>query len=212
MKPVKIKGVKFVVNDDGILTAMKNPWFRKDVTIPSVLPNGQQIKSLGAPFCYGKFGKITISDDIDHVNIGAFMGCDADEIVWSSKCELIPPICFVKSKVKKISNIDNVTTIHVCAFAASQIKSIDWPKDCLEIPEACFYASDIEEIRGLENVVRIGEKAFLETNNLKELNLSANSICDVEKTALGGVPREKVTFPYYSDSDYEDAFKIPNDD
>lgn len=123
--------VVFVVDPVGTLGLIKNFGDRVDVYIPSVLPDGTQIKAIAADFCCGLFGTITISDDIAEINEAAFRSAKVREVVWPAACTEIPNICFFMSDVRRIHNLNRITSIgsyaFLSAFALNEIDLSDAP-------------------------------------------------------------------------------------
>ena len=200
------KGVIFEISS-GLLMGIYNPFpFKKDIFIPSALPNGPTIDALGPQFVRGGFKTITISDDITQIHDEAFGDSDIREVVWPAGCYTIPKFCFAGSKITKITNIGHVSKIEAFAFGESGIKEIDWPSGIKTIPWGCFYNSKLESIANIQSVTIIEDEGFYGAENLK-INLSDCDISSLGVSCLSGVPRDNVHLPYYLPCHFGEAFE-----
>lgn len=160
MGSIEKGNIEFVV-ESGVLVKMI-PMVNEtiDAYIPKKLSDDVEIYAIGKHFCKGRYGKITIDNDITKIGQEAFYYCFAEEIVWSNGCNIIPERCFKDSIIGRISNIDNVEIIEQRAFDTSSIKELDWPSSCDVIPRYCFNNSMLEHISGINNVKSIYDSAF----------------------------------------------------
>lgn len=126
IKVNKTQCVGFKVNSKGVLKRIVNFGDRVDVNIPSVLPDGTQIKAIDTEFCCGLFGRVTISDDIAEIRKEAFGHAKVHEVVWPAACTKVPELCFFMSGVRKIHNLNRIIDIEDYAFwGADELKEVD---------------------------------------------------------------------------------------
>lgn len=154
-------GVKYTVDmTNNYLHMMENVGELCDAFIPHVLEPGVIIDTIDGEFCRGRFGKITISDEISNIRPYAFYGAVIEEIVWPASHTSIPLECFQESTLGTVSNIDNVTHIGTSAFAGCAIKKLVWPSKCFEIPQKCFINGRVSDLTNVGHVSSIGDEAF----------------------------------------------------
>ena len=149
-----------VCTDNNSLSMVINEGPRCDLDIPNILPSGQKIDVIKGDIFRGKYGKITISNDIKQILACAFYEVDAEEVVWPDTCGYIPFGCFQNSNIGTISNIDQVVVVGECAFRGAKIGDIIWPSKCKEMPAQCFSSCHIRALYNTEHIVLIGEGAF----------------------------------------------------
>lgn len=206
-KSICHNGILYQVND-GSLALMKgksdsnrDTVIIETAEIPSVFPDGTQIKNINPQFLKGIFKKIVISDDIQWIAPSAFSWSAVEEVVWPKGCRVIPEKCFTASHVKKVSNIGSVMLIGKRAFSNCEIIEIDWPENCRVIPEGCFEGSCINKVNNVECVTKIENWAFARAKRLEMLDLSASLMLDIQAYAFSDVKQESVIFPYYMSED-----------
>lgn len=200
------KGVIFEISS-GLLMGIYNPFpFKKDITIPSALPNGPAISALGPQFVRGGFKTITISDGITKIHDEAFGDSVVKEVIWTVGCSVIPKFCFAGSEITKITNINHVASIGEFAFCGSNLKEIVWPDDIRIIPTGCFSGSKLESISNIQGVTIIEDEGFYNAKNLK-INLSDCDINSLGVSCLSGIPRDNIRFPYYLPCNFGEAFE-----
>ena len=85
MEKFAYQNIEFHVSE-GVLTAMINMSKTTDISIPSETPGGQKIKAIGAQFCDGSFGTVTIPDDIEDIAAYAFEYAHARKVIWPKAC------------------------------------------------------------------------------------------------------------------------------
>lgn len=210
-KSICHNGILYQVNDGSLVLMKRKGDFNRDAVIagvaeiPSVLPDGTQIKKISYQFIKGVFKKIVISDDIQRIDPCAFSWSAVEEVVWPKGCRVIPEKCFTASHVKKVSNIESVMHIGKSAFSNCEIIEVDWPENCNVIPEGCFEGSCINKVNNVERVAKIEKWAFARAKMLEMLDLSAALMIDIQAYAFSGVKRESVVFPYYMS---EDSIKL----
>lgn len=168
-----------IQQDTGELFSMVNrSKSKKDVLIPHILPDGTEIKTLGAEFVNSDsvFGRIVVDDAISSVERGAFKHCRADEVVWPKSCPCIPTSCFDSSVIDILSNIDDVSEVESWGLSFLKTKKLRWPSTCKLIPWSCFEGSEIESVTNVNHVESIDNFAFHYTN-IKEFTWPDNCDC-----------------------------------
>lgn len=155
--------------DNGKLVGLDNIGHVKNVFIPSVLPSGEIIKTLGVSFYSGEDGieQLTVDDAIPYVEPYAFAYSRISKVKWSSSCKTIPECCFYCGFVNEISNIQDVSVIEDGAFQESGITLFSWPSKCKIIPDFCFSGAPLKEISGIDAVEDIRSYAFF-NSDIKE--------------------------------------------
>lgn len=200
-------GVLFNFYENNLIEMRNLTPFRINVVIPKRFSNGQVVdKIVTYGNIEGRFGKITIADEIETVEVGAFSYCNAKEIVWPAKCLTIPDTCFFMSAIDSVKNVDNVTLVGEGVFRNAKIKEFSWPSGCETIPVGCFFQSSLETLKNIDHVTSIGALAFYEAVNLK-LDLSKTQLLGISARAFTRVPKENITFPYYMDKDTSEVFE-----
>lgn len=300
---MKTTRVSLEVDSEGEVVFLNNFGPAVDVTIPAVLPDGNEVTAISSNFCKGQFNKITIENDISNVRAQAFCNAHVKEIVWPLSCHEIPELCFwgsdicsvsntegvrsirnkafcnarfldeidfssshincadpmdfemtckvlwpegikfcdwadgvkfkvdgngclrelrskggcpsviiprvlsngieiksigsdfVKGKFETITISDDIAAIDCGAFRMSNIDKVIWSSSCLAIPDFCFHVSMLKKITNLNNVTEIGENAFLNTHNLRSLDLSSSLVSFVGPYAFD--KNCDVKLPYY---------------
>lgn len=198
-KPIKsvieYEGVRFELNGTALVKLL-NDGEPVDVYIPSALPSGERIDSIGRNFCKGEFNTIDIDNKILNISEGAFISSNVEKVIWPSSCKTIPNRCFDGCSINYLENIDAVVRIEDEAFEYTfWLESLVWPSGCKTVPEKCFMGSNVKAIHNLKNVVSIGGSAFKGCKNLKELDLSQCLVFNVGVDAFSEIPSSEKIKP-----------------
>lgn len=102
---------------------------------------------------------------------------------------------FVRDEFETITISDDISVIECGAFRVSPVNKVVWSSSCPVIPDSCFHFSSLREITNLNNVTEIGQDAFLNTHNLKSIDLSSSLISFVDSWTFG--KNCDVKLPYY---------------
>lgn len=105
---------------------------------------------------------------------------------------------FCRGVYSKISISPDITDIQTGAFSYAFVDKVRWSSSCLVIPNRCFYFSTLINLDNISNVVQIGDSAFKNTINLKNLDLSDSLVCSIGEDAFDCDDNEKnIVLPYY---------------
>lgn len=156
----KTETLEFVIKSGAIKKIKPIVDQKVDVVFPSTL--GEKITTIEeCCFSDAYFGKITLPNSVTTVAPMAFSMMSADEVVWSSGCNVIPFSCFSKSSIGKLSNIDHVSEVQSIAFESSEFKELIWPSACDHIPIKAFYGCQLSSIQNIDHVKSIAIAAFM---------------------------------------------------
>lgn len=206
MKNIVYNDVSFTIEGDK-LREINHKGKAIDVFIPHKFPSGDVINTIANGYCFGKYNRIVIDDDISEIEGFSFSNSFITEVVWPASCDFIPEGCFAESTIKKVSNIEHVTSIGDSAFYWSYLDSFSWPHNCAAIPKRCFAKSTLKTITGLNVVQEIRELAFLNVFPSESIDLSGCASLVLCKNAFLGADKSMFISPYYINrADWEHAF------
>ena len=139
-----------------------------DITIPETIVEISADTFAG----FKNLEKISIPNNILRVGSGAFKGCDKLNF-------------YEKNNIKYLGNKTNNFLIAIKAIDDT-VNSIKIEDACRIIyPSAFSYCTKISDIEIPENIVCIGEFAFSQCHNLKDITLKCDSISYIGKGAIG---------------------------
>ena len=150
-------------------------------------------------FCFSHSSVLILSniDGVTSIGDAAFYYSGIQEFNWPANCEKVPDSCFAWAELKEITNMHNVNDICSAAFANTALVDFIWPSGCEQIPPHCFRGCvNLEHVYNIGCISRIGERAFDGTKSIEKIDLSLTT-CFIDDYAFLGIPRERVTVPYY---------------
>jgi hypothetical protein len=181
-----------------------------DLVIPSTITDSAgniyrvtRIKK-NAFFRKGRFGKVTLGDNIEVIEPYTFMYTTINEVVLSDKMEVVPDQAFQLTGVKKLTIGSSVKRIGKQAFAHCSLKEVICKSPAFEVDdEAFFNCGSVDQGEWLGCITKLGAEAFAmakfkETpnfTNLVEIGSQAFASCTFEKEEFAIPPKLKSISP-----------------
>ncbi len=172
-------GIKEINLPDG-LANIEGDAFRECYNLESVkIPAG--VKAIPDLCFYGcrNLKNVYLSDSLLSIRSQAFQNCALTELVIPEQVSEISSYAFDSNKsLKKVTFNKNLVNIRECAFRGCAIDSIIFPTSLKYINWGAFRENPIESVSFNEGLISIGNGAFAECQQLKELVLpSSLEVC-----------------------------------
>lgn len=140
--------------------------------------------------------------NVKYIEKWAFESTKITSFTWPSSCYEIPEKCFERSDIKEIKNIEHVNKIGDSAFAHCRFREFTVPIGVRGIPQGLLFQNkDLEIVNLHDGICTIGKGAFYGATQIKCLDLSSAIIQTIEDAAFGEIPKDKITFPFYTSED-----------